>query len=258
MTNSFGLSKEHEQVYSLMRCPICMQYPIVPKYLRVDETPISPKTPYPEMDRSAIAECPKCEHRWTVFSESQPGMVRQKTKIMTVQSNRLEKLTDKNQSAASGIINFTILETERVEEFLGSEQRLIDNSNSSTNLTRKFTISKEWSQSYTIEYENTTTRSREGGVDLQLFSFKLGNLKLTTQSNLKEKYSISESSKQTYGEEIVIQIPPYTKLRVFFQWKRLWQHGLIKFKDSSSETEFEVPFRVVIGVTFDQMQVDEK
>lgn len=257
MNNSFGLSKEHEQVYSLMRCPLCGQYPIVPKYCNIDETPIPPKTSYPEMDRSAIAECPKCEQRWAVFSESQPGMVRQKTKIMTVQSNKPEKLTEKKQPIASGIVSLTILETERVEEFLGSEQRLIDNSNSSTNLTRKFNISKEWSQSYTIEYENTTTHGGEGGVGLQLFNLNLGNLKLTAQSNLKEKYSISETSKQTYGEEIVIQIPPYTKLRVFFQWKRLWQHGLIKFKDCN-EAEYELPFRVVIGVTFDQMQVDEK
>ncbi len=257
MTNSFGLSKEHEQVYSLMRCPLCRHYPIVPKYFKSDEAPIDRKTPYPAMDRSAIAECPKCEQRWAVFSESQPGMVRQKTKIMTVQSNTPEKLTGKKHSTASGIASSTILETERVEEFLGSEQRLIDNSNSSTNLTRKFTITKEWSQSYTIEYENATTRGGEGGVGLQLFNLNLGNLKLTTQSNLKEKYSISESSKQTYGEEIVIQIPPYTKLRVFFQWKRLWQHGLIRFNDRNG-AEFEVPFRVVVGVTFDQMQVDEK
>ncbi|NWF58397.1 MAG: hypothetical protein HXY43_03555 [Fischerella sp.] len=257
MTNSFGLSKEHEQVYSLMRCPLCKQYPIVPKYFKIDETPIPPKTPYPEMERSAIAECPKCKQRWAVFSESQPGMVRQKTKIMTVQSNKPGKVTEKKQPTVSGISSLTILETERVEEFLGSEQRLVDNSNSATKLTRKFTISKEWSQSYMIEYEKTTTRGGESGLGLQLFNLNLGNLKLTAQNNLKEKYSISESSKQTYGEEIVIEIPPYTKLRIFFQWKRLWQHGLIKFKDRSG-TEFEVPFRVVIGVTFDQMQVDEK
>lgn len=257
MTNSFGLSKEHEQVYSWMRCPLCREYPIVPKYFKIDGTPIPPKTPYPEMECSAIAECPKCKQRWAVFSESQPGMVRQKTKIMTVQSNNPENLTEIKQPTASGISSLTILETERVEEFLGSEQRLIDSSNSATNLTRKFTISKEWSQSYVIEEENTKTRGGEGGVGLQIFNVNLGNFKLTAQSNLKEKYSISENSKQTYGEEIVIQIPPYTKLRVFFQWKRLWQHGLIKFQDPSG-AQFEVPFRVVIGVTFDQMQVDEK
>jgi hypothetical protein len=257
MTNSFGLSKEHEQVYSLMRCPLCRQYPIVPKYFKIDETPISSKTPYPEMERSAIAECPKCEQRWAIFSESQPGMVRQKTKIMTVKSNKPDKSMGRNQSTVSGIVGLTISETERVEEFLGSEERLVDNSKSSTNLTRKFTISKEWSQSYTIEYENTVTRGGEGGFGLQFFNLNLGNIKLTAQTNLKEKYSVSDTSKQTYGEEIVIQIPPHTKLRVFFQWKRLWQHGLIKFQDSNS-IAYELPFRVVIGVTFDQMQVDEK
>jgi hypothetical protein len=150
-----------------------------------------------------------------------------------------------------------MLETERVEEFLGSEQRLIDNSNSATNLTRKFTISKEWAQSYTIEDENTTTGGGEGSVGLQFFNLNLGSIKLTAQNSIKEKYSISESSKQIYGEEIVIQIPPHTKLRVFFQWKRLWQHGIVKFKDVDG-FEFSLPFRVVIGVTFDQMQVDEK
>ena len=178
MTNSFGLSKEHEQVCSLMQCPLCRKYPIVPNYFKIDETPISPKTPYPEMERSAIAECPKCKQRWAVFSESQPGMVTQKTKIMTTQSNKPEKLAQKKQPTASGLSSLTILETERVEEFLGSEQRLIDNSKSATNLTRTFTISKEWSQSYVIEEENTKTRGGEGGLGLKFFNVNLGNFKL--------------------------------------------------------------------------------
>ena len=86
---------------------------------------------------------------------------------------------------------------------------------------------------------------------------KLPNFKLNAQSVVKDRYSISESSKQTYSEEIVIEIPAYTKLRVFFQWKRIWQLGLIRFQDRNNK-EFEIPFRVALGITFDQMQVDEK
>ncbi len=99
-----------------------------------------------------------------------------------------------------------VLETERVEEHLGSEQRIIDNSKSGITVTREFTISKEWSQSYTIDYEQTKALGGEvGGVFLATF-------KATFQRTIKDHYSISEGTKLTYSEKSVCKskrIPSY-------------------------------------------------
>jgi hypothetical protein len=259
MANSLGLSKEHEQFYSFMRCPICKQFPIVPSYFGPDGKKLAHSTPYPKMDHLTVAECPKCEKRWSVFSDSETGSVRHQTKRITVQADDSASLSSNLQKAVKAS-DFKLIETERVEEFIGSEQRLIDNSKSAISLSRKFTLSKEWNQSYAIDYERATTVGGDIGLGLNIgFGFlKLGDAKLTFQRLIQEKYSIAEGIKLAYGEDIELQIPQYTKLRVFFRWKRIWQHGVVQFKDQQTQQEFEVPFRVAIGITFDQTQIDEK
>lgn len=147
----------------------------------------------------------------------------------------------------------SITETYRSEEFLGEEQRVIDNSKSTISLTRGFIVSKEWSQSYAVEYEQAHTIG--GGFNVGIGD-KAG-IKIAAEKTLRAQYSISEETRQTYAEEVVLEVPAQTKLRVFFRWKRVWQHGLVTLRDRRSR-EIEVPFRVVVGLTFDQAQVDEK
>ena len=43
--------------------------------------------------------------------------------------------------------------TFRTEESIGEEQRVIDNSKCSISLTRRFSVSKEWKQSFNVDYE---------------------------------------------------------------------------------------------------------
>ncbi len=250
MSDSLGLSKEHEMVYSKMRCPLCGQAPIVPKYFDQSDKALPFRTAYTEMDPLAVAECPKCNQKWSVFSGAKSGIVRQRVGEITVKG-------DQSKMPQVGIENIdasqlNVIETERVEEHLGSEQRLIDNSQSRITITREFTISKEWSQSYTIDYEKATSLGGEVGGNL----FTLGTLKTTFQRTVKDHYSISEGTRLTYGEKISLQVKEKTKLRVIFQWKRLWQHGHLQVSTKSGD-QYEIPYRVAIGITFDQVQIDE-
>lgn len=250
MSNSLGLSKEHEMVYSKMKCPFCGQAPIIPKYFNKNDEPIPFRTAYSEMDSLAVAECPRCQQKWSVFSGAKAGIVRQRMSEITVKSG--QSLIAPIDVKDVDIKHLKITETERVEEHLGSEQRLIDNSKSKIIITREFTIGKEWSQSYVIDYDKTTSIGGEIGAGI----FGIGTLKSTFQQSIKDHYSISEGTRLTYSEKINLQVKEETKLRVIFQWKRLWQHGCLQISTKRGE-EFEIPFRVAIGVTFDQIQIDE-
>ena len=250
MSDSLELSKEHEMVYSKMKCPLCGQAPIVPKYFDQNDKQIPFGTAYSKMDLLAVAECPKCHQRWSVFSGAKAGIVRQRMGEITmkVAESKTSQIDIKNLD----IKHLKVVETERVEEHFGSEERLIDNSKSGITITREFTMSKEWSQSYVIDYDKTTSFGGEIGGNL----FSLGTFKSTFQRSIKDHYSISEGTKLTYSEKINLQIKEKTKLRVIFQWKRLWQHGFLQIL-TKNEEELEIPFRVTIGVTFDQVQIDE-
>ena len=178
-----------------------------------------------------IAECPHCAHRWNYRGKSSP-----------IRPNKLE------------VVN--IIETSRSEEILGVEQRLIDNSRSTSKTTRRFTVSREWSKNYTIKYENTQVNGAELNLGLKLVETELANLKVASQETLNKQYSISEGTTENYTEEVQVEVPGYKKLNVIFNWKRIWQHGVIKFRDQNNQV-FDVPFQVAVGVTFDQSQIDE-
>ncbi|MFX0578308.1 hypothetical protein [Nocardia nepalensis] len=146
---------------------------------------------------------------------------------------------------------FEVIETARTEEPIGDEVRRIDNSASSTTLTRRLTISKRWLQKYEIHIERAATAS--DGIEVTLGP--LGKLKSTTESAVKQHYSLTTEAEQTHTEEIVCTIPARTTMEVRLHWKRLWQEGVIRIPGRPGPT-VTVPFRVLIGLTFDQENRD--
>lgn len=48
--------------------------------------------------------------------------------------------------------------TDKTEEFTGKDRRVIDNSQSDISVIRRFTVSREWSQSYIVEHQKTQTK----------------------------------------------------------------------------------------------------
>ena len=177
--------------------------------------------------RAESAECPKCGYRFKTKAAGKPV-----------------------ESADPAIMG--IEETDRQEETLGSDSRLVDNSKSTATVRRKFAVSKEWSRTYTVECEKATVTG--GGFDVGLTQNL--SLKSNCEETIRRHFSISEDLKETYSEEVEIEVPAATKLRIVFQWKKIVQCGFIRVQKPDNGVSM-VPFRVAVGVTFDQTQVAE-
>jgi hypothetical protein len=175
-----------------------------------------------------LVECQKCGFRWSIYEKNQSSIPEQKLEF-------------------SGII-----ETDRSEEIVGVDRRLIDNSKSSSRLTRKFSINREWSKVYSIEYE----KAQVNGIELGVGVSEAVSVKATSEESIRKKYFTTEESREICSEEVEVEIPASTKLNLAFQWKRIWQHGFILLRNEHNE-ESRIPFRVVVGITFDQSQIDE-
>ncbi len=145
-----------------------------------------------------------------------------------------------------------IVATDRSEQPLGSDERVIDNSKSSVHLTRNLRLQKEWSKSYRIEYERAY---RERTTTDHKVTEYLGTRR-TAEKLLRTKYGIAERERQQYEEMIALKVAPYKKVRLCLQWKQIMQNGVIVLGDQHGE-QANVPFSVVIGLTFDQAQLDE-
>ncbi|MBL0700174.1 MAG: hypothetical protein JJV92_04770 [Desulfosarcina sp.] len=145
----------------------------------------------------------------------------------------------------------SIDEDKRIEEYLSTETKLIDNSRSSVSVKRSFQISTEWSQSYTIDQEKTI----DTGGQLSL-GFWSSNIKASAEKAIVTKYSISAGTRRLYTEDVSLDVPGGTKLRVHIKWKRIWQQGFIAYQNTEKR-KIEVPYQVVLGVSFDLIQQDE-
>jgi len=171
-------------------------------------------------------ECLKCSFQW--------NMCANKIKTTLVQDK----------------LKFKITETDRSEEAIGEERRIIDNAKSSASCVRKFLVSQEWSQAYSIEHNHLKKASAKAGLG----QANIANIALATENSLQKKYVISNESKTIYSEEIEIEVPAFKKLVVVIQWKRIWQYGIILLQNEHED--LQIPYKVVVGITFDQLQYD--
>jgi|GEM_PF-664073 len=146
-----------------------------------------------------------------------------------------------------------ISRTHRVEESVGEEQRLIDNSRSSSPLKRTLTVSREWTQSFTMEYEKAQTTTNTKNVKVNNYITK-GK---TVEDFFREKSSYSLEEKRTHAEDVAIEVLPYQRVRLSLHWKNILQLGEIELKNQYGN-KINIPFKVVVGLTFDQAQVDEE
>jgi hypothetical protein len=146
---------------------------------------------------------------------------------------------------------FELVETQRIEETLGEDRRVIDNSNSSVQVQRKIVVSREWAQTIAIDHETTTTAKGDTGVKLP-FAVEV---KLEAERRIREKYSTATETKKKYSEEVVITVPAKTKIELVFAWKQVWQCGIVRLHAHDGSTS-ELPYRLCLEPTFDQRQVE--
>jgi hypothetical protein len=143
-----------------------------------------------------------------------------------------------------------VIETTRVEQPLGSEERAIDNSDSDTTITRSIKATKRWTQTCQLEID----KSRVSGLGADLNVANLATLRVKLETTLREQYSASTQVEQVYEEEVTITVPPKTSVHLIMDWKRIIQQGYLQLRDAAGVT-VEVPFEVAVGVTFDQRQL---
>jgi hypothetical protein len=150
-----------------------------------------------------------------------------------------------------------VIETGRLEEPIGNDERVIDASQTSATIVRNLTFTKDWSRTLTIESEKAKTISMGGSLNMG-GALNIGGL--TVQSSVEEavrdKYGVSATDRETHTEEMSISVPGGTRQRIVLQWKRLWQKGIVRLLDVSGN-QVDVPFGIAVGVTFDQTVVDE-
>ena len=146
-------------------------------------------------------------------------------------------------------VQYSVVESSRQETPLGEERRTIDNSQSSSESTRTVRLTREWSRSCTVEMERATTLSGSADLSIHVLDLKGG-----AEHTLSKTYSASADERETFEEEVTLNISAHTRTEVVFAWKEIRQRGFVRA--AGSGYEIQIPYEVVVGVTFDQRQVD--
>jgi hypothetical protein len=142
-----------------------------------------------------------------------------------------------------------VIEVSRSEVPMGEELLHIDNSQSSSHSVRVKRLTKEWTRSYSVEIDKSSTIS--GGAGL---AFHIVELKAQAEQAVSHKYSARADERETYEDEVTITVAARTKSEIVFSWKEIHQNGYVVFGEEEGAPQ--VPFDIVMGVTFDQRQVD--
>ena len=106
----------------------------------------------------------------------------------------------------------------------------MDNSRSAGSSVRRLKARRTWTGSQEVRFEETTRKSVSGGVEVKAV--------LNLRGELEQAVRRSR-----------------TTVDVLLHWKRVWQEGNLIVTTSSGDV-FEVPYREVVGLTFDQENRD--
>lgn len=143
-----------------------------------------------------------------------------------------------------------ISEGERFEVDLGDpEIRVIDNSSGVSDAVRTFRLCRTWSRTLTTD----TERALRATVGLNI-PWVL--VKAEIDGALTQHLSRSFQEQQSFEDTVVITAAAHTKTTVFFAWKEIRQKGKVRVLVDGVAAD--VPFEAVIGLSFDQRQVDER
>lgn len=238
---------EHRRfLASGFRCENCRRMLLAgPRYIHADGRPVLKIAVVATADATAV--CPKCSFRWPVYVEGaalrQPGAVPQQPGAVAPQpgTGPVPPILP-----SIGTRTVEVVETRRVEEPMGEEKRTIDNSGPATS-TRRIKVTKRWLRKYEMSMERAQSRKFGGSLPKALIVELSGEV----ESRLQRSYSIAGEEEQTFEEELELTIPPRSIVTLVLSWKRIWQEGAIAVIQPDGE-RIEVPFRVVVGVTFDQ------
>lgn len=142
-----------------------------------------------------------------------------------------------------------VRETRRSEEPLGVEYRDVVNG-SRTTVARTIRACREWSRTMTVDTSTAVTGRGSLGVSPAWLQ-----IQAAAEAELRRTYSISSTERQEFSEEIAFEVEPHSRVRLALHWKRLWQYGDVAVRGGDGAV-ISLPYRVLVGVTFDQVLED--
>jgi hypothetical protein len=145
-----------------------------------------------------------------------------------------------------------VQETSRSERRFGTDERTVDNSGSSSPVTRTLTVRKRWLQTCRIDVENATT----GGLSVEAGLFNSLTLSSNVERTIRRQYAISTDVEQEFEEQIELEVPAMKTLILSLDWKRIIQHGQVRLRRAADGQLLTVPYEVDAGITFDQRQLE--
>jgi hypothetical protein len=171
---------------------------------------------------AAVAECPRCGDSWPLFAHDEP----------------------ENPN------NTGFTETGRTFQPVGEETRVVDNRRGRSPLTRTITFTVDSERSVRLDREHT----RESGPTGKL-SVPGVELTKTFERSVKEHYEAAHATTRTQTEQVTVTAEPRTLTRVTLRRQNEWQHGIMHAPDGRGRS-LDVPYSVIVGMTFDVSQHD--
>jgi hypothetical protein len=132
---------------------------------------------------------------------------------------------------------------------MGEETRTVDNSKSSSQTSRVVWLTREWARTYTVDTEHNMTVRGSAGLSVHIL-----DLKTEAERLVKNAYSVSTEERETFEEEVTLTVTKGTKSEITFFWKEIRHRGDVQI--SGAGFEAQIPYEIVVGLTFDQQQVD--
>jgi hypothetical protein len=142
-----------------------------------------------------------------------------------------------------------VIEGSRYEVAMGDETRTVDNSKSNSLTTRVVRLSREWSRTCSVDVEHATTAHGSAGLGIHVL-----DLKVEAERTLSKTYSTSSEERETFEEEVTLNIGAHTRSEIVFSWKEIRQKGVVQLVGEGLDVR--IPYEAVVGLTFDQQQID--
>lgn len=142
-----------------------------------------------------------------------------------------------------------VIEGTRRQVPLGEDTRIVDNSRSKASARSVVRFTREWRREYSLVEGDVKTISGHAGININVIKLK-GEI----ERALEHAYSFKVGERKESTQEVTLHIPGYTKSEITFLWKEIRQEGVVRL--SGADYEIDVPYEVVVDLTFDLRQVD--
>lgn len=146
----------------------------------------------------------------------------------------------------------SIVPTGLSQQIIGSQFMDISNSTSTSAVKRTVQVAREWTKSYAFEFEKAWSSTGEIAPHLMNSSM----VRYEIQKLTRDKHSFTKSEGFRHQETIQVVVPAGKNLRLQLTWKHILQKYAIDMSDQFGN-KIVMPMSVIIGLTFDQTQINE-